>query len=149
MTQANASPESSSVSITQEAGSRREATSSAEVAMELATITLPDWEYRLLRESDGITPARNGQNREYTGLLAPPTIRFFKSYQQDFYISKWFRGLQLFLVLWVVSIIIFATLTNQGHSEEWRWLGLMEIPALFGVLLLWMLGGIFWSRVFE
>lgn len=78
-------------------------------------------------------------NATKIGLLMPSSIQSRRSYHQDFYESKWFKGTQVLIVLWVMANILFITV--QGSGTGWYALA-PELTALVFVLMFWVMGGI-------
>ena len=103
----------------------------------------------LQQSSVNATHAQDAQARAHGTLPLSLPFTHYKSYNQDLYASIWFRLIPVYLTLWVIAVIIAVILSNQGQGQEWQILGLYAIPAPLVLFLMYILGGIAFSRVFK
>lgn len=67
-------------------------------------------------------------------------------YQQDWYASNWFKTTQVLMTMWIMANILSVII--QGSSVGWYALA-PELVVFIIVIMLWVLAGIAWSRVFK
>ena len=126
-----------------------------EPASDDGTTPIPgETELRVLSSNDN-EPAlwRNpGTGRIEDGTRVQ-TSRIWKAHHQDFYKSKWFKSLLWVILLALVSaaFLLFTFFGSEADLFEYQGLyfWLFCVVPLFGGVLVWLLGGVVFSKVFQ
>ena len=100
------------------------------------------------------TPHSPGDRSPAESSMTSKLFPTWRAYHQDFYASKWFRSIQIFNIVSVISVafVIFVFGTDPGDLFDISGITYILLPLFLApipILLSIVVGGMRWSKVFQ
>ena len=102
------------------------------------------------------TPHYLGERSPLESLMTSKVFPTWRAHHQDFYASKWFRSIQIFIIgiVIAVALILYVLVSPLVDADLFTFPGVIWVflPLLLGpipVFLSVVVGGMWWSRVFQ
>ena len=102
------------------------------------------------------TPHSPGGRSPPESLTTSNSFPTWRAHHQDFYASKWFRSIQIFIICSVITValILYLFVSPLFNADVFTFSGIIYIlpPVFLGpvaILLFLVVGGMRWSKVFQ